>query len=180
MPLATACHASGLQTRHCERSGVTFDSVMHDGPEIEWRRPAGARYGAPQRINAYPYRWQFAGLWAEIPPVTVPKGSPMDANSFVILAAVVTLFSFNLTASLMCCRSLGRRVDRLEHRLDRLEDRMDRFEQVLMQLVVDMTLVKADMALVKAKLGIETATPSAAQQPAIAPPSGGSSGAAAQ
>ena len=97
----------------------------------------------------------------------------MDANSFVILAAVVTLFSFNLTASLMCCRSLGRRVDRLEHRLDRLEDRMDRFEQVLMQLVVDMTLVKA-------KLGIETATPSAVPQPALAPPSGGSPGAAAQ
>ena len=90
----------------------------------------------------------------------------MDANSFVILAAVVTLFSFNLTASLMCCRSLGRRVDRLE-------DRMDRFEQVLMQLVVDMTLVKA-------KLGIETATPSAMPQPALAPPSGGSSGAAGQ
>ncbi len=111
----------------------------------------------------------------------------MDANSFVILAAVVTLFSFNLTASLMCCRSLGRRVDRLEHRLDRLEDRMDRFEQVLMQLVVDMALVKtdvalvkADMALVKMKLGMETASPAVAQQPAIAPPSGGSSGAAAQ
>lgn len=111
----------------------------------------------------------------------------MDANSIVILAAVVTLFSFNLTASLMCCRSLGRRVDRLEHRLDRFEQRMDRFEEVLMQLVMDMALVKADvsilksdMGLVKAKLGIETVSPSAAQQPAIAPPSGGSSGAAAQ
>ncbi len=90
----------------------------------------------------------------------------MDANSFVILAAVVTLFSFNLTASLMCCRSLGRRVDRLE-------DRMDRFEQMLTQLVVD-------MAQVKMKLGMETPSPSAAAQRAIAPPSGGSSGAAAQ
>ncbi len=97
----------------------------------------------------------------------------MDANSFVILAAVVTLFSFNLTASLMCCRSLGRRVDRLEHRMDRFEQRMDRFEQMLTQLVVD-------MALVKMKLGMETPSPSAAQQPAFAPPSGGSSGAAAQ
>lgn len=104
----------------------------------------------------------------------------MDANSFVILAAVVTLFSFNLTASLMCCRSLGKRVDRLEDRLDRLEQRMDRFEQVLMQLVVDMALVKADMALVKAKLGIETASSAVAPQPAIAPESGASSGAAAQ
>lgn len=90
----------------------------------------------------------------------------MDANSFVILAAVVTLFSFNLTASLMCCRSLGKRVDRLE-------GRMDRFEQVLMQLVVD-------MALVKAKLGIETASPAVASQPAIVPESGASSGTAAQ
>ena len=104
----------------------------------------------------------------------------MDANSFVILAAVVTLFSFNLTASLMCCRSLGKRVDRLE-------GRMDRFEQVLMQLVVDMALVKADMgvmkadmALVKAKLGIETASPAVASQPAIVPESGASSGTAAQ
>ena len=97
----------------------------------------------------------------------------MDANSFVILAAVVTLFSFNLTASLMCCRSLGKRVDRLE-------DRMDRFEQALLQLTVDMALVKSDMGLVKAKLGIETASPFAAPQPAIAPESGASSGAAAQ
>lgn len=108
----------------------------------------------------------------------------MDANSFVILAAVVTLFSFNLTASLMCCRSLGKRVDRLEDRLDkridgvdtrmdRFEHRMDRFEQALVQLVVD-------MGLVKAKLGIETASPAVAPQPAIAPESGASSGAAAQ
>ena len=104
----------------------------------------------------------------------------MDANSFAILAAVVTLFSFNLTASLMCCRSLGRRVDRLE-------DRMNRFEEVLMQLVVDMALVKADMALVKAdmalvkaQLGIPTPGVAAVPQPALAPPSGGSSGAAAQ
>lgn len=90
----------------------------------------------------------------------------MDANSFVILAAVVTLFSSNLAASLMCCRSLGKRVDRLE-------DRMDRFEQALMHLTVD-------MALVKAKLGIESVSPSAAPQPAIAPDSGASTGAAAQ
>ena len=90
----------------------------------------------------------------------------MDANSFVILAAVVTLFSFNLTASLMCCRSLGKRVDRLEVR-------MDRMEQALLQLTVE-------MALVKAKLGIETASHFAVPQPAIAPDSGASSGAPAQ
>ena len=104
----------------------------------------------------------------------------MDENSFVILAAVVTLFSFNLTASLMCCRSLGRRVDRLEDRMDRFEQRMDRFEQRMDRFEQMLTQLVVDMALVKAKLGMETPSPSAAQQPALAPPSGGSSGAAAQ
>ncbi len=167
-PLRAAGHASDSPTRH--------------RPVIQWQRPGGGRYAAPQRINAYPYRWQFAGLWAEIPPVTVPEGSPMDANSFVILAAVVTLFSFNLTASLMCCRSLGRRVDRLEHRFDRLEDRMDRFEQrmdrfeqVLTQLVVDMALVKAHLGIAAPPLAFAgqpaTTSPSAsAPPPAVDPP----------
>ncbi len=71
----------------------------------------------------------------------------MDANSFVILAAVVTLFSFNLTASLMCCRSLGKRVDRLE-------GRMDRMDQALLQLTVDMALMKSDMGVVKSELAL--------------------------
>ena len=44
----------------------------------------------------------------------------------------------------------------------------------------DVSSLKTDMALVKTNLGIETARPSAAQHPALAPPSGGSPGAAAQ
>ena len=104
----------------------------------------------------------------------------MDATSFIVLAAVAAVMSFNLTASMMCCRSLSRRVDRLEDRLDsridRVEQRMDRMEQVLMQLVADMALARADMALVKAQLGIATPAP----QPAVVPPSGAAAGAAAQ
>ena len=129
----------------------------------------------------------------------------MDANSFVILAAVVTLFSFNLTASLMCCRSLGKRVDRLENhfdkridgvdsrmdrmdqrmdrmdqRMDRMDQRMDRIEQRMDRMEQLLMQLVVDMGLVKAKLGIETASPAVAPQTAIAPESEASSGAAAQ
>ena len=73
----------------------------------------------------------------------------MDATSFALLAAVTVVMSFNLTASLMCCRSLGRRVDRLEDRLDKRIDgthsRMDRVEQRMLRVEQRMDRVEQRM-----------------------------------
>ena len=100
--------------------------------------------------------------------------------SFIVLAAVATVMSFNLTASLLCCRSLSRRVDRLEDRLDtridRVEQRLERLEQIVAQLVLDMALMKNDLGLIKAQLGISVSVP----ESATALPPGTSSSAAAQ
>ena len=80
----------------------------------------------------------------------------MDATSVTLLAAVAVVMSFNLTASLMCCRRLERRVDRLE---DRLDQRIDRLEQTMAQLALD-------VAQIKGHLGIVASQPPVTPQPA--------------